>query len=187
MHQDLGYNLVSFQEVQRGTFAMKGSKILVLLVALGLTSSTIYYLHQLKTLHERLRSAMVLRSPASQGLGVDEQGVLGQGGGKTEFWAAPLVSVGELVVNIYSSSTAPHFLRVEMDLELFEEAQRRWVLKRRVGLKNTVIEVARLQQYESLKTLGGKLYFKELVANRINEFLNVPAVRKVHFTSFYLH
>lgn len=102
--------------------------------------------------------------------------------------SAPIiVTFDEVVANIgpYQSNRT-HMLIVKMDLELFEEGTRRLIEKRQGGVKHMILELARTQNTEELKTMSGKLYFKEQVVSKLNTYLNQPAIRDIHFSSFLL-
>lgn len=94
--------------------------------------------------------------------------------------------VGELVVNVRDTSDETHYLKADIDLELFDEESRAIIAPKKAAIKHTIIQAVYEQEFDSLRTLGGKLYFKELVTSRLNTFVNHPAVKSVHFSSFYL-
>jgi flagellar basal body-associated protein FliL len=75
---------------------------------------------------------------------------------------------------------------LRLELELFEEYSSKLIDKRIGPLKSAVIETVREQDYSLFTNLPGKLYFKELLVNRLNERLGRAAIRDVHFSSFYL-
>lgn len=93
--------------------------------------------------------------------------------------------MGELLVNV-GAAVEPHYLRAEIDLELFDERSREILSGKKGAIKHTIIQAIHEQDFDSLQTLGGKLYFKELLTARLNRFVNHPAVRQIHFTSFFL-
>jgi len=98
-----------------------------------------------------------------------------------------LASTDEIFVNLRTTEpVATHFLRLKLELELFQESNRSLVEQRKSGIKDTIIQISREQDFQALNTLGGKLYFKELIVSRINEFLKAPAVREVRFAAFYI-
>ena len=70
--------------------------------------------------------------------------------------------------------------------ELFEERGRETVDKFRPAVRDLVLQVAMEQPYEALRTLPGKLSFKEVLVSRINKLVNLPIIRNVHFAAFYL-
>ncbi|MBY0371575.1 flagellar basal body-associated FliL family protein, partial [bacterium] len=53
-------------------------------------------------------------------------------------------------------------------------------------VQDAIIRTAQDQDFESLRTLAGKLYFKEAVVNAINTSLRSPIIRDVHLASFAL-
>lgn len=99
--------------------------------------------------------------------------------------ATPIVTLAEAFINV-NSPESDHFMRLKVELELFESDYRALVLKNKAGLQNAMIEISRAQTYSRLNTLAGKLSFKEELVSQFNEFLNQPAIRDVHFADFYL-
>lgn len=98
---------------------------------------------------------------------------------------SPIVTLNETFINVNSTSDT-HYMRLKLELELFDEKQRLFVLRHKPGLQNTMIELSREQLFEQMNTFAGKLYFKEALAARFNTYLNQPAIREVHFADFYL-
>lgn len=98
-----------------------------------------------------------------------------------------LVSFDELVGNV--AITDPrrlHTLSIQLNFEIFDEANRAIIEKNSAGIKNIVLEAIRAETLESLSSLSGKLYFKETLVSHVNQYLNFPAVRDLHFASFLL-
>lgn len=99
----------------------------------------------------------------------------------------PVLALEEIMVNVPApGSPRVHYLRVKLDLELFSSDALPVVEQRRSGLKHALIEALAAEDYFRLSTLEGKLHLKEKLVSRMNEHLNVPAIRQVHFGSFYL-
>lgn len=100
-----------------------------------------------------------------------------------------LVSVPEIFANVNSGEgdkRRMHTLGVKLDVELFDEESRTMMEERLAGVKDAVIVTALEQDFEWLNTMAGKLYFKEAIVARVNEFFQGAIVRDVHFSSFYL-
>ncbi|MBI1860248.1 MAG: flagellar basal body-associated FliL family protein [Deltaproteobacteria bacterium] len=95
------------------------------------------------------------------------------------------VNLDEFMINIGSQREPEKAFSVGMKLELqlFEGADSANVKSSLSGIRNAVIEVTRGQDYYHLKTTAGKLYFKEVLIERINSFLNASAVRDVRFAA----
>jgi len=103
--------------------------------------------------------------------------------------AVSLVSLEEVFANVNSGKgdeRRMHTLGIKLDLELFEEESRLLLDSRLGGVKNAIITTALEQDYDWLNTIAGKLFFKESLVARINEFFNRAIVRDIHFSSFYL-
>lgn len=97
----------------------------------------------------------------------------------------PLFSVDELYVNVNSEKGA-HLMAVKLELELFEDSEKGLIKRNQSGIKDRIIELSRGFEYERLNSLGGKLYFKELVVSEINKFLGQALIKNAHISSFYL-
>ena len=99
----------------------------------------------------------------------------------------PWVSLDEIFVNVGSKDNErTHSLAVRVELELFEEFGRDIVDRYQSGIRHAIIQAALEQKYVNLNTVEGKLYFKEILVGRINEFVKMAVIRDVHFGSFYL-
>lgn len=98
-----------------------------------------------------------------------------------------MLTFDDVVANIgpYDSEKA-HMLIVKLNLELFDEGNRKLIERRQGGVKHTILELARHQSVGDLKTLSGKVYFKEQIVSELNAYLNQPVVKDVHFASFLL-
>jgi flagellar basal body-associated protein FliL len=97
-----------------------------------------------------------------------------------------LVTMEEIFVNIGDSKGPVRSLGVKLDLELFDNQQVDAFDKHQAGVRNTVIIASRAQDFKKLSTVQGKLYFKEHLIAAINEYLQQPIVRDIHFASFFL-
>lgn len=98
-----------------------------------------------------------------------------------------LVGLKEVFVNVISHKTDDtHYLRFKLELEVFDEQARTLIEQRQPLLKHTMIQASREMDFDRLNTLSGKLYFKEVLVSRVNESLNLPAVREAHFSAFNL-
>jgi flagellar basal body-associated protein FliL len=97
-----------------------------------------------------------------------------------------ILSMEQIFANVLDVNRQTHSLMLKLDLELFDEANRALVDERSGVLKSIVIETAAAQTFETLNTLAGKVYFKEMLVSRMNEALQAPAVREIHFNSFYM-
>jgi flagellar basal body-associated protein FliL len=99
--------------------------------------------------------------------------------------SVPVFSVDELFVNV-TSEKGVHMMGLKLDLELFEEGKKEMLKSRQAGIRDRIIELSREFDYEKLQTLGGKLYFKELIVTALNEFFGQAIVKNAHISSFYL-
>ena len=97
----------------------------------------------------------------------------------------PIFSVDELFVNVNSEKGA-HMMGLKLELELFEEKGRELLKARHSGMRDRIIEISRDFEYEKLTTLGGKLYFKEMIVGTLNELFGQPLIKEAHISSLYL-
>lgn len=100
-----------------------------------------------------------------------------------------LVSLDEVFANVNSGqgeNRKMHILGVKLDIELFDETSRPLLDGHVAGVKNAIISTALELDYEWLNTIAGKLFFKETLVARMNEFFHQAIIRDIHFASFYL-
>lgn len=96
------------------------------------------------------------------------------------------VSMDQMFVNLSGPENEGHSLTFQVEIELFEENNRQIIESRLATLKNAAIEVARDQSYGRLKSLSGKLYFKESLVSAMNESLRQPIIRDIHMGTIFL-
>ena len=127
--------------------------------------------------------------PSSGGHGAASAGH-GAGGAEREPASAsisPLISIEEVVASINETEKdKAHILGIKLEIELFDEANRQLFDQHQAGIRNTVLITSMEQSYENLNTIGGKLFYKELLVSRLNQFFQKPFVRDIHFSSFYM-
>lgn len=99
---------------------------------------------------------------------------------------SPILSIDEVYANIPGEGQRNHSFALKVELELFDESNRSVIEERSSVVRSTILDAVRQNDYRGLSSLSGKLYFKEVLVSRINEALGGPAVRDVHFSSFYL-
>ncbi len=118
------------------------------------------------------------------------------GGGHGAAAAAPAVAIDprlrswvtleEMFVNVQNPDESAHTLAFKLEVELFDESARHLMEERQAVVKNAVLEIGREQEFDSLRTLAGKLYFKEALVSRINQTVKFPLIRDIHLASFAL-
>lgn len=96
------------------------------------------------------------------------------------------VSMEQMFVNLAGPENDGHSLTFQVEVELFDESKRSILESRLATLKNAAIEIARDQSFERLKTLSGKLYFKEALVTAMNETMHAPVIRDIHVSSIFL-
>lgn len=119
------------------------------------------------------------------GAGAGVGGGGGHGGAAVDPVDNSVVTLDEFLINLGSprEPEKSFSLGLRLELALFEGADHALVKKSMSGIRNTIIQASREQDYYHLKTTAGKLYFKEVLTQRINSFLNASQVRDVRFTA----
>ncbi|MFM8269586.1 MAG: flagellar basal body-associated FliL family protein [Pseudomonadota bacterium] len=97
----------------------------------------------------------------------------------------PFLSLDELFANINQEKIS-HTLAIKVDIEFFDVEAKQAFKSNQPAVKNLILQTSREQEYDQLSTLSGKLYYKELLIRRINEYFQKPLVKNVHFASFFL-
>ncbi len=120
---------------------------------------------------------------------LDEKEVLKAAMPKIQDASIALVSLEDLYSNVQSpeKDEGTHFVVVKLNLVLFSEKDRTIIEKFATPIKDKVIEISRNQKYEDLRTIAGKLYYKELIVSNINEMLKNAFIRDAQFVSFYVN
>ncbi len=100
---------------------------------------------------------------------------------------APTVNLDEIFTNIIArNDELTHTVGIKLDIELFGEEGKPMMDAKAAGVKNTIIMATREQIYEDLNSISGKLFYKEILVSKINEFFAKAIVRDIHFASFYV-
>ncbi len=97
------------------------------------------------------------------------------------------VALEEMYVNVVQGESDTRDARAmafKIEVELFDENARQTLESHQAVVKNAVIEVARQQDFDTMRTVAGKLYFKEALVEQVNETLHSPLVRDIHLASF---
>ena len=97
----------------------------------------------------------------------------------------PFVSIDEVFANV-AQDNKNYTLAIKLDVEFFDEKGKQAFKTNQSAVRNLIIQTSREQEYDLLASLSGKLYFKELLIRKINEHLQGPLVKDVHFASFFL-
>lgn len=97
----------------------------------------------------------------------------------------PFVSIDEVFANV-AQNNKNYTLAIKLDVEFFDEKGKQAFKTNQSAVRNLIIQTSREQEYDLLASLSGKLYFKELLIRKINEHLQGPLVKDVHFASFFL-
>ncbi|NBT58391.1 hypothetical protein EBT16_06370, partial [bacterium] len=92
----------------------------------------------------------------------------------------PFLSLDEIFANINQEKNN-HTLALKVDVEFFDSESKQAFKTKQPAVKNLIIQTSREQEYDQLASLSGKLYYKELLIRRINEYFNQPLVKDIHF------
>ena len=180
-------------------------KFSIVAICIGVLASTVLFLWQ----SHRAMSALLLTEQASpeRALAVDPDAYSQSEGQKSGdgFGMEPgtaihklanrnanngevvtFISIDELFVNVMAPNGVSHSLALKLEIELFDEDARTIVDEHQAGMRDTIIVTTRDYDYYLLNTISGKLYLKETLVRRINDFFHQPVVREIHFSSFFL-
>jgi flagellar basal body-associated protein FliL len=97
----------------------------------------------------------------------------------------PFVSLEEVFANVAENEKF-RTLAIKIDVEFFDLKDKEAFRSRQSVIRHLIIQASREQAYEELSTLSGKLYFKELLIRKMNDYFHKPMVKDVHFASFFL-
>ena len=116
-----------------------------------------------------------------------EEGEKPAGEGSPPAPKLPEFDLGEIMANPSSlTSRRLHIARLRLALDLYSLADLPKLDSVKGVLRDLAIETVKEASYEDLQSLPGKLYWKEVIVQRMNEFFKKPLIRDVHFTSFYI-
>lgn len=181
------------------------SKLLIIFIGLVNLTATVFFTKRayegVKALPEIHREVASTHEPAAAGHGGGGHGAAAPAAPAVDAHGNPIpakpsddgklrswVSLEEMYVNVLKGedSRDAHAMAFKIEVELFDESARHFMEERQAVIKNAVIEIARRQDYDTMRTIAGKLYFKEALVEEVNETLKFPLIRDVHLASFSL-
>ncbi|MAE57589.1 MAG: hypothetical protein CME69_01845 [Halobacteriovorax sp.] len=90
----------------------------------------------------------------------------------------------KIIVNLPSRTRRLRFLDVQIHLVVFKQETISILENQKAIINDIVIDVASNMEPEELNSVSGKLIFESRVKNKINETLNMPAVKELFYTKF---
>ncbi|MFT6630287.1 MAG: flagellar FliL protein [Bacteriovoracaceae bacterium] len=98
----------------------------------------------------------------------------------------PPVVLDEIVVNLYSREVRLRFLDTQMNLVIFEEADRELAMILKPFVFDTLIDIAGNMQPKELNSITGRILLETRVKNKVNELAKKPVIKKILFSKFII-
>ena len=98
----------------------------------------------------------------------------------------PPVVLDEILVNLYSREARLRFLNTQMNIILFEEADREIVTQMKPFIFDILIDIGGNMRPSELNSVTGRLILEERIKNKFNEFSKKKLIKKILFTKFII-
>lgn len=98
----------------------------------------------------------------------------------------PPVVLKEALVNLYSREARLRFLNTQMNLVIFEEADRQLATTLTPHVFDTLIDVAGNMRPNELNSVTGKILLEKRIKDRVNKIANRPVIKKILFSKFII-
>lgn len=98
----------------------------------------------------------------------------------------PPVVLDEIVVNLYSRETRLRFLDTQLNLVLFNEKDREFVMMLKPRIFDHLIDIAGNMKPEELNSITGRILLETRIKKRVNEFAQKPLIKKILFSKFII-
>lgn len=102
-----------------------------------------------------------------------------------ELKKAPVV-LDEAIVNLYSREVRLRFLNTQMNVVLFEEKDRTFVMGIKSLIFDSLIDVAGNMKPKELNSVTGRILLETRVKNKIHEYTKKPVIKKILFSKFII-
>ncbi len=104
-------------------------------------------------------------------------------GSYQEFQKPPVV-MEEIIVNLYSREARLRFLSTQMNIVLFEERDRPYIMNSKPFINDILIDVSGNMRPNELNSVTGRLLLEERIKSRFNHLSGRPMIKKILFTKF---
>lgn len=98
----------------------------------------------------------------------------------------PPISLEEIVVNLYSRESRLRFLNTKMNLEIFQESDREFVLKLKPVIFDNLIDITGNMKPAELNSVTGRILLETRLKNRINDYAKRPVLKKILFAKYII-
>ena len=98
----------------------------------------------------------------------------------------PPVVLDKIVVNLYSREVKLRFLDTQMNLVLFEEKDREFVMGLKPHVFDALIDIAGNMKPKELNSVTGRILLETRVKNKVHELLKRTVIKKILFSKFII-
>ncbi len=98
----------------------------------------------------------------------------------------PPVVLDEIVVNLYSREARLRFLDTQLNLVLYNEADRELALILKPHIFDALIDISGNMSPVELNSVTGRILLETRVKKRINQLVNKPVIKKILFSKFII-
>lgn len=98
----------------------------------------------------------------------------------------PPVIMDEIVVNLYSRESRLRFLNTQMNIELFEEKDREYVMGLKAIIFDNLIDIAGNMKPSELNSVTGRILLETRLKSIINDYAKKPVLKKILFSKYII-
>jgi flagellar FliL protein len=98
----------------------------------------------------------------------------------------PPVTMDEIVVNLYSRESRLRFLNTQMNLEIFEEEDRQYVMELKPIIFDNLIDIAGNMKPAELNSVTGRILLETRLKNKINDYAGRSILKKIYFSKYII-
>lgn len=98
----------------------------------------------------------------------------------------PPVIMEEIVVNLYSREVKLRFLNTQMNIVLFAEKDREYVMGLKPHIFDSLIDLAGNMDPKELNSVTGRILLETRVKNKVNELVGKNVIKKILFSKFII-
>lgn len=98
----------------------------------------------------------------------------------------PPVVLEEALVNLYSREVRLRYLNTQMNVVLFEEKDREFVMGIKPHIFDSLVDVAGNMSPKELNSVTGRILLETRVKNKVHEYTKKPVIKKILFSKFII-